>query len=73
MREKSFYIVWFVVVVFLVILSLSYRDRAHAIVAQVESQKTAISFQKPVRIKKIYVVPGQEIKDGQSKFIKVIK
>lgn len=65
MRAKAFYIVWFVVVVFLVILSLSYRDRAQAIVAQVESQKTAISFQKPVRIKKIYVVPGQEIKDGQ--------
>lgn len=65
MRKKVFYIIWFVVVVFLIILSLSYHDRSQAIVAQVESQKTAISFQKPVRIKKIHVVPGQEIKIGQ--------
>lgn len=33
-------------------------------VAQVESESTAISFNNPVRIKKIHVVSGQEVKLG---------
>ena len=33
-------------------------------VAQVENQVTVVSYQKPVRIKAIYVVPGQEVKKG---------
>ena len=38
-------------------------------VAQVENQVTVISYQKPVRFKAIYVVPGQEVKKGDKLFI----
>jgi HlyD family secretion protein len=38
-------------------------------VAQVENQVTVISYQKPIRIKAIYVVPGQEVKKGDKLFI----
>ena len=36
-----------------------------AIVAEVDTQKTAISFHKPVRIKSIHVTPGQHVKVGE--------
>ena len=49
----------------LIILSQSSRDRSQAIVAQVESQKTAISFRRPIRVKNIDIIPGQEVKKGQ--------
>ena len=38
-------------------------------VAQVENQVTVISYQKPIRIKAIYVVPGQEVKKGDKLFV----
>jgi len=50
---------------FLLIISLHYKRQSDAIVAQVEPQKVAISFQKPVKIKAIYVMPGQEVKEGE--------
>ncbi len=33
-------------------------------VAQVESQVTAISFQKPILVRQIYVSPGQVVDSG---------
>jgi HlyD family secretion protein len=50
----------------LLIASFSKRDGSFAIIAEVEPQKTAISFHKPVRIKKLFVAPGQKVKVGDS-------
>jgi len=65
LKGKIFYIFTFLVALLLIIISQSSRDRSQAIIAQVESQKTAISFHKPIRVKNINVIPGQEIKKGQ--------
>jgi HlyD family secretion protein len=61
---------WFICAVILGILAFGYRDSASAILAEVEPQKYAISFQKPIKIRKIYVIPGQQVKKGD-KLIKV--
>ena len=53
----------------LAFLALHYKDKSKAMVAQVENQVTVVSYQKPVRIKAIYVVPGQEVKKGDKLFI----
>ncbi len=60
-----FIIVWVIIGISLFVISLHYRKQSDAIVAQVEPQKTAISFQKPVKIKAIYVIPGQEVEEGE--------
>lgn len=65
LKGKIFYIFTFLVALVLIIISQSSRDRSQAIIAQVESQKTAVSFHKPVRVKNIEVISGQEIKKGQ--------
>jgi HlyD family secretion protein len=39
--------------------------QSDAVVAQVEPEKVAISFQKPVKVKAIFVMPGQEVKEGE--------
>lgn len=45
-------------------LSLVYRDSSEAMVAQVESEVAVISYPKAVRVSKLYVVPGQDVKKG---------
>lgn len=64
-RINLFFIFWILIGTFLLILSLHYRRQSDAIVAQVEPEKVAISFQKPVKVKSIYVMPGQEVKEGE--------
>jgi multidrug resistance efflux pump len=64
-RINVFIIFWILVGVFLLLLSLHYRRQSDAIVAQVEPEKVAISFQKPVKIKSIFVIPGQEVSQGE--------
>ena len=46
-------------------MSLDSIERSDAIIAQVESQKTAISFGKPILVKAIHVSAGQHVKKGQ--------
>ncbi|MAJ51508.1 MAG: hypothetical protein CMB82_07835 [Flammeovirgaceae bacterium] len=53
----------------LAFLGLNYKDKSKAMIAQVENQVTVISFQKSIRIKAIYVVPGQEVKKGDMLFV----
>ena len=50
-------------------LGFHYKDKTKAMVAQVENQVTVISYQKPIRIKAIYVVSGQEVKKGDKLFV----
>lgn len=49
--------------VFLVIVSFTSEDSS-SILAEVEPKRYAISFQKTVRIKELYVVPGERVKAG---------
>jgi HlyD family secretion protein len=63
-RRIIFYIVWLVVVAVLVFYSINYKGGEEAMVAQVESEVTAISYQKPVMVRKVYVNPGQVVDSG---------
>jgi HlyD family secretion protein len=60
-----FIIFWVLTALLLLIISMHYKRQSDAIVAQVEPEKIAISFQKPVKIKSIYVIPGQEVEEGE--------
>lgn len=64
MKSALIYIVWFLTAAGLLIVSQGYHDSTTSILAQVEPQKYAISYQKPVRIKELYVIPGQQVKKG---------
>ncbi len=55
---------WGLASLVLAILAMGYRDSASSILAEVEPQRYAISFEKPVKIKEIYVIPGQRVKKG---------
>ena len=68
-RSKIFVIIWLLILATLAFLGFHYKDKSKAMVAQVENQVTVISYQKPIRIKAIYVVPGQEVKKGDKLFI----
>ena len=52
------------VLLVLIVVSFQYKGGGDAMVAQVESQVMAISYQKPVLIRKIYVSPGQVVDSG---------
>ena len=68
-RSKIFVIIWLLILATLAFLGFHYKDKNKAMVAQVENQVTVISYQKPIRIKAIYVVPGQEVKKGDKLFV----
>lgn len=54
---------WGIVAIFLAWASIT-SESSSAILAEVESQRYAISFPKAVRVKEFYVVPGQKIEKG---------
>ena len=64
-KKYLFYIFIVLAVTGLVIVSLTTVSKENAIVAVVESQKTAISYQKPVSVKAIHVITGQQVTEGQ--------
>lgn len=63
-KRSLFYLSVTGVFLFLVFTSLHYKGGGDAMVAQVESQVTAISYRKPVLIRKIHVSPGQVVDSG---------
>jgi multidrug resistance efflux pump len=63
-RNLIFQISWILLSLLLIVLAFSFRRQSDQIVAQVEPQKLGISFHKPVRIKTIHVMPGQQVKPG---------
>lgn len=63
-KKAIFIIFWVLVVIVLLLFSLVFKDTNTAIVAQVEPLKKAISYHKAVRIKEIYVIPGQMVNPG---------
>ncbi len=65
MKSKLFYIAIVLIAILLLVFSLSSMESSEAIMAEVESQKTAISFGKPVQIRALHVTDGQKVKTGQ--------
>lgn len=59
---------WIFIAVLLLVISFHYKKQSDAIVAQVEPQKTAISFQKAIKIKNIHVIPGEDVNMGDLLF-----
>ncbi len=70
LKSKLFYFVWLVVVVVLLLISYVFRDSRDTVVAVVEPQRIAVSFLKPVEVKEVFVIPGQDVKPGD-KLIRV--
>ncbi|MBT30543.1 MAG: hypothetical protein CMO01_12865, partial [Thalassobius sp.] len=64
-KQRFLILFWSVSVVLLSFFSFKYKDASSSIIAEVEPQKHAISFQKAVKVKEIYVVPGQHVKQGE--------
>jgi len=64
LKNKLFYVAWVVVVIILLLVSYVFKDSRETIMAIVEPQRMAVSFLKPVEVKEIYVIPGQEVKPG---------
>ena len=65
-RKYIFFVFWLFLAGFLLFVSLRYQNKNEAMVAVVESQVTAISYQKPVFVETIHVIPGQEVKKGDT-------
>ena len=63
-RINIFIIFWILTGLTLLIASLIYKKQSDAIVAEVEPQKLAISFQKAVKIKSVHVLPGEDVSKG---------
>ena len=63
-KANIFYVSVLGVFIILVLSSLHYKGGDDAMVAQVESQVMAISYQKPVLIRNIFVSPGQVVDSG---------
>jgi len=64
-KINIFFLFWFIIAVVLIVASLLYKKQSDAIVAEVDAQRLAVSFQKAVKIKSIHVIPGQDVKQGQ--------
>lgn len=56
------------ILVVLVFYAINFKGGNDAMVAQVENEATAISYQKPVLVSKIYITPGQVVDSGDLLF-----
>ncbi len=65
MKKFAFYIFLLLVGVLLIVLSFISKNEASAMVARVESRVLAVSYEDPVKVEKIHVVPGQRVKQGE--------
>jgi multidrug resistance efflux pump len=60
-KRRTLVAFWVIICVILIGFSLTYTDRTEALVALVESEKMAVSYDKPVVIERIFVKAGQQI------------
>lgn len=65
MRKHIFTIAWILIGLTLATVSFYFKDGTEAMVAQVETRSTTISFLKPVIIKSIKGIPGQSVTKGE--------
>lgn len=63
-RYFIFQLTWVSLVMLLIALAFVFRRKSDQIVAQVEPQKLAISYHRPVKIVKLHVMPGQQVRPG---------
>ncbi|PIB37174.1 hypothetical protein BFP72_18055 [Reichenbachiella sp. 5M10] len=63
-KKNLLYVLWVVIGGLLALVSFQSYNSTTSILAQVEPQKHAISYHKAVRVKEIFVLPGQEVKKG---------
>ncbi|MFC2125841.1 biotin/lipoyl-binding protein [Bacteroidota bacterium] len=63
-KINIFYIVVILMAGVVIFLANNFTKETDAIIAQVEPQRIAISYQKPVRIKILHIVPGQDVNKG---------
>lgn len=63
-KRYLFHFVWVSIVILLIVYAVNYKGGEDAMLAQVESNATAISYRKPVLVKNIYVTPGQVVDSG---------
>ena len=63
MKKYIFFIVWLILAVGLAFIAFNSEDSA-TILAEVEPRSYAVSFEKNVRIKELFVVPGEQVKKG---------
>ena len=66
MKRYAFFIFWLMLIALLLVISLNYSSKESAMSAVVESQVTAISYQEPVIVQALYVIPGQEVAPGDT-------
>jgi multidrug resistance efflux pump len=63
---KKLYFVWIVVLIILVIISLQYKGESTGFYGIADAREVVINSGNPVEIKKIHVVQGQSIKEGDT-------
>ncbi len=63
-KRYLFHFVWVSIVIILIVYAVNYKGGEDAMLAQVESNATAISYRKPVLVTNIYVTPGQVVDSG---------
>lgn len=63
-KRRTLVAFWLIICVILIGFSLTYTDRTDALVALVESEKIAVSYDKPVVIERVHVKAGQQIAAG---------
>jgi len=63
---KKLYFVWIVVCIVLVIISFQYRGESTGFYGIADAREVVVNSGSPVEIKKIHVVQGQSIKEGDT-------
>ena len=63
---KKLYFIWIVVLIILVIISLQYKGESTGFYGIADAREVVINSGNPVEIKKIHVVQGQSIKEGDT-------
>ena len=64
MRKYTFQLFWILMGGLILVLALTFRDGKQAMVAEVESRVAAVSYPKAVKIKKLHVITGQDVRKG---------
>lgn len=64
-KIRILYIAWFLVCIFVVLVTLNYKSETAQFYGIAETQEISVSTEGAVEIKKIHVVPGQAVSRGE--------
>ncbi len=62
--NTKLFLFWFVALVAVVAMTLTYQGETNRFFGIAESRSQLVSFQHPVELKKLHVVPGQDVEKG---------